>query len=498
MTMPLGANPFSVGNLSGQQTTEPLKMPGHVSGRPPSAPPPAQNMGGGFAMTTPLQQNNPFISQSGGVAMAPPPSMQQQMQTAPTAVGMQAYDIPQPQAPRTMEATALVRPPQKSSAGIIIALLMAILVIGGVVAAWVFVVPHTGNIAVNVQDAKGGAVGSLEVYLDGKKVCDTAPCRIDQVKAGSHELKVSAQGYDQPAPKLVAVESGKDAQVDLTMASAAAKGTGFKVTGTQPGVKLIVDQKEIGALPQEVRDLEPGPHTLKYVGTLKSQKGDDRYAPLDETITVAKDELKDLGSKTLKVLNGKATITLATSGAAVKLVSSTGDQRTLTEFPKAVEIDTSKAQWTIDATKTGLQEYKQQISFDDGQAEKVYNVELQPKGAAPLVTNTNTGGGGGGGGGGGTTVVPHNTGGGGGGGGGGGTTAPTGGGSHLTINAVPVAGTIAILDGKPIGAVPKKDFAVSPGSHTILFINSEKSLRKSITVTVGDGESKPAFTKLDE
>jgi hypothetical protein len=46
--------------------------------------------------------------------------------------------------------------------------------------------------------------------------------------------------------------------------------------------------------------------------------------------------------------------------------------------------------------------------------------------------------------------------------------------------------------------VPKKDYAVTPGSHTIMFINSEKSLRKTITVTVGDGESKPAFTKLDE
>ncbi|HEX4516246.1 MAG TPA: serine/threonine-protein kinase, partial [Polyangiaceae bacterium] len=158
MTMPLGSqNPM---NLAGQQTTEPLKMPP----RPPSAPPP-QNMGGGFAMTTPLQQNNPFLANSGGVAAAPPPSMQQQqqqqMQTAPTAVGMQAYDIPQPQvqAPRTMEATALVRPPQKSSAGIIIGLLMAILVIGGAVGVWFFVIPHTGNIAVNVQDAKGGAVG---------------------------------------------------------------------------------------------------------------------------------------------------------------------------------------------------------------------------------------------------------------------------------------------------------------------------------------------------
>ncbi len=409
---------------------------------------------------------------------------------------MQSYDMPVPQAPRAMEATALVRPPQSSKAGLVVAVLVALLVIGGAAAAYLFLVPHTGNIAVNVTDAKGGGVGSLEVYLDGRKVCDTAPCRIDQVKAGSHELKVSAQGYDQPAAKLVAVESGKDAQVDMTLASSAAKGTGFKVTGSQPGVKLLVDNREIGALPQELRDLEPGAHALKFVGTLKSAKGEDRYASMDKNITVGKDEVQDLGTVTLKVLIGKATITLGTPGASVKLVASNGDQRTPTQYPVSIEIDTSKASWTIDATKTGMTEYKQPINFDDGQAERFYNVQLEAK---TIVTN------GGGGGGGGGAVVVHSTGGGGGGGGtttggggGGGTTAPTGGGAHLTINAIPVAGTIAILDGRPIGAVPKKDFAVSAGPHTILFINSEKSLRKSITVNVAEGESKPAFTKLDE
>ena len=471
MTMPLGP-----GGPPSNQHTEPLRMPP----RPPSAPPPQPP--GGFAMTRPLQQNNPFLQSTNPQPMMPPPSMQQPSMQQP----MQQYDMPVPQAPRAMEATALVRPPQSSKIGLIIGIVIALVAAVGVAAF--FLIPRTGNIAVNVADAKGGSVGSLEIYLDGKKVCDTAPCRIDQVKAGSHELKVSAQGYDQPSPKLVAVQSGKDEQIDLTLTSSAAKGTGFKVTGTQPGVKLLVDGKEVGALPQELRDLEPGPHTLKFVGTLKSQKGEDRYAALDQSITVGKDEVKDLGSVTLKVVIGKATITLDTPDANVKLVASNGDQRTPKTFPVSIEIDTSKASWTIDATKFGMNEFKQLITFDDGQAEKVYTIHLDPKG-----TVVAAGGGGGGG-----AVVTHPSGGGGGGGGGGGTTAPTGGGSHLTINAIPVAGTIAILDGKPIGAVPKKDYAVTPGSHTIMFINSEKSLRKTITVTVGDGESKPAFTKLDE
>ncbi len=385
MTMPLGPG----APPSNQIHTEPLKMPP----RPPSQPPP-----GGFAMTRPLQQNNPFLQSTNPQPMMPqqgphPPSMQQPPM-------MQQYEMPVPQAPRAMEATALVRPPQSSKIGLVIGIVVALVAAVGVAAFFLY--PRTGTIAVNVSDAKGGSVGALEVYLDGKKVCDTAPCRIDQVKAGSHELKVSAQGYDQPSAKLVAVESGKDAMVDLTLTSSAAKGTGFKVTGTQPGVKLFVDNKEIGALPQELRDLDPGSHALKFVGTLKSLKGDDRYAPFEKSITVNKDEVQALEPVTLKVVIGKATIALDTPDASVKLVASNGDQRTPKTFPVSIEIDASKASWTIDATKFGMQEYKQPISFDDGQAEKVYTIHLDPKGTAVAY-----GGGGGGG------AVVHSGGGGG-------------------------------------------------------------------------------------
>ena len=413
--------------------------------RPPSAappPPPVAPPGGGFAMTRPLQQNNPFLqgsSQMGPQSMGQMPTMnaplhqgQMQGQMYPQQgqmPGMVQYEAPQ--APRTMEATALVRPPQ-SKAPLIIGLIVAALVAVGVAAF--FLVPRTGNIAVNVTDSKGGSIGALEVFIDGRKVCDTAPCRIDQVKAGSHELKVSAQGYDQPAPSCRGrVRQGQPGRFPHAPQPRARRGTGFKVTGTQPGVQLVVDNKEVGALPQEVRDLEPGTHQLKFVGTLKSAKGEDRYAPQEKSITVAKDEVQDLGPVTLKVLIGKATITLDTPDAKVKLVASNGDQRTPTQFPVSIEIDTNKSSWTIDATKTGMNELKMPISFDDGQAEKVFSVHLEPKGVQ-------TGGGGGGGGGGVAYVPPHPTGGGVGGGGGGGGTAPSGG-AHLTINAIPVAGT---------------------------------------------------------
>ena len=55
-----------------------------------------------------------------------------------------------------------------------------------------------------------------------------------------------------------------------------------------------------------------------------------------------------------------------------------------------------------------------------------------------------------------------------------------------------------MLDGKPLGPTPRLHVQVSPGSHTILFVNAEQSLKKSISVSVGAGETKAAFAKLRE
>ncbi|HEX7604574.1 MAG TPA: hypothetical protein VF316_23310, partial [Polyangiaceae bacterium] len=223
--------------------------------------------------------------------------------------------------------------------------------------------------------------------------------------------------------------------------------------------------------------------------------GSDRYAPLEKSVTVEKGDLQDLGSITLKVAKGKATVTLGTDGAKVSMVSSKGDRRDLPHLPISLEIDPVKdGTWTIEASKFGFEEYKQAINFDDGQAEKVFNVTLDPKGSvkppptatytAPPPTNTvvkppptNT------------VVKPPPT--------GTGTGAAAGGMATLgVINALPMAGTVVVLDGKPLGPVPKKDISVTAGTHTLLFINSEQGLKKTTSVTVAAGESKNVIANL--
>jgi hypothetical protein len=75
------------------------------------------------------------------------------------------------------------------------------------------------------------------------------------------------------------------------------------------------------------------------------------------------------------------------------------------------------------------------------------------------------------------------------GGGGGG-----GGDGFLNINSIPPS--TAFLDGRQLGPTPKVHVAVSPGVHQVKFVNAEQQLTKTISVTVGAGDTKLAVAKL--
>ncbi|MEO8800302.1 MAG: PEGA domain-containing protein, partial [Polyangiaceae bacterium] len=397
------------------------------------------------------------------------------MQSAPP----RAQSVPAPTLPpvqsapqihmrsRMMEETQMVRP--SSNRNLFIGLALALV---AVVAGIFLLMPHSSKLAINVVDSKGVTVNRVDVFVDGKKECETAPCILD-VSSGAHEVKALAAGYDASSK---AITVGKDTTIDLSLtggtgAISVKTGTGVRVQGSQPGVKLSVDGKEIGPLPQDVNDLTPGDHKIKVSGS-------ERYEPLEKNVTVAKDEMQDLGNISLKVVKGKATITLGTPGARVTLVSGS-DRRDLPTFPISVDIDTSKS-WTLQATKAGFTEYSQPISFADGQAEKTFDVTLAPKSAAASTYTPPTTGGGTRT----TATKPKTT---------GGDTA--GGEGLLTINSFPASAVV--LDGKPLGQTPQLKISVASGTeHTVTFINSDQNLKKTMKVTVGAGETKLVIAKL--
>jgi serine/threonine protein kinase len=387
-----------------------------------------------------------------------------------------------PAVPNRMEATQLVRQPTSR-----VGLIGTVVAVAAVVAVLVILVmPHTGRIAVNVTDSKGAGINHVEIFVDGKKQCDTAPCIVDQVSSGSHDVKVLAQGYDAPTDKSVTVEARKDSQLDFSLGATSAKaGTGIKVAGSQPGVKLYVDGKEIGPMPEELHNLTPGDHKIRLAGT-------DRYAPIEKSIILAQDEVQDLGEQTLKVVKGKATIELDTPGAKVSIVSG-NDRREFPTLPIAVDLDTSKS-WALEASKPGFTDYRQTISFDDGVAEKTFKIALEPKssavamaapqGAPPAAAAAPPRA---------VAAAPHPV----------KEPAPAAdtsssdtadGESYLNINSLPASSVV--LDGKPLGSTPKVHVQVTAGSHTVVFTNADQGLKKQITVTVGAGETKAAIARL--
>ncbi|HTB75502.1 MAG TPA: hypothetical protein VK762_19760 [Polyangiaceae bacterium] len=477
----------------------PPPQSGRQVSRPPP-PPPASGAPGAFGRASsgfpgappsfpPPPTINPFPP---ALATTPGLGHNPQSRTMPPS-GPPAYQ-PLPQLPiprpapvpdfmggqrRAMEATALVRPPQNRT------MLFAALGVAGVVAiaGALFLPSHPGRIVINVADAQGASVNHVEIFVDGRKQCDTAPCIVDQVAAGPHDVKLLADGFDAPPVQTVTVESRKDANAAFSLGSSA--GTGIRVGGTQPGVKLYVDDKESGPLPQELRDLTPGDHIIKVAGS-------ERYQPLEKHVSVERQKIQDLGTVTLKVLKGKATISLGTPGARVFLVSGS-DRRELPMLPISVDIDTAKS-WALEASRPGYMDYRESIAFDDGQAERSYVISLDPRPAgmtstpAPIYYAPAP-----------VQQAPRPS----------RPTAPAepagesasegagGGGAEafLTMNSIPPSN--CFLDGKALGSTPKVHVTVKPGSHTVKFVDGDDGLTKTVTVTVGAGETKAAVAKLN-
>ena len=140
----------------------------------------------------------------------------------------------------------------------------------------------------------------------------------------------------------------------------------LKATSKQTGIKLVVDGKDIGTLPQELKGLTPGEHTVLF-------EGGDRYASQKSTVVVGPNETKELDPVSLKVTKGAATFDVKTAGATLALVAS-DERRALTDYSRPIDVDTSKS-WTLEASKTGYKTLRVPVTFDD-QAAKTFPVSL--------------------------------------------------------------------------------------------------------------------------
>jgi serine/threonine-protein kinase len=65
----------------------------------------------------------------------------------------------------------------------------------------------------------------------------------------------------------------------------------------------------------------------------------------------------------------------------------------------------------------------------------------------------------------------------------------------LNIDSVPAS--ICSLDGRPLGPTPRLGVPVAPGTHVVRFVTADQRATKTVSVTVGPGETKFAGARLE-
>ncbi len=434
------------------------KAPASVAGLASSAAPPAPPSGAGPASEQLAQQQAQLAQQQAQLA--------QQAQFA-----QQQAQFAQQQAQYGQAQYAQVVQPPASGGRSALMAVAALLVVGLVAAAVLLFWPaSTGKLVVTVSGPNNRAIDSLQVFVDGAKQCDTSPCILKDVEPGTHMVRVVASGYQGTADQAVKVPGGDEVVLKVELAVATG-GTGVKVTAEGAGLKLFVDGQEVGPLPQEIKDMTPGEHTIRVAGS-------DRFEPYEQKLTITPDRIQEIGPLKLKVKKGLAHIKLGAGaqGARVVLVSG-ADRRPIPadklDATRGLKIDIATDKpYRIEATKQGHENFRQEITFDDGEAEKTFEIVMYERGKQPERPV-----------GGGVATPPV----------GGGTTPKAGGDTPpvatgngtISINSIPVSNVI--LDGRPLGQTPRAGISVAAGNHTVVFVHAEhgrKVRSESVTVAV--------------
>jgi len=447
---------------------------------PPPPPPPAAGAPPPPPAPLPAAGTPPPAARAAALlsrpVSVPPPSLPRAPLPPPPKTAPATFAAPAPPPQAVFEAPMSMQQPS-GSRGLMIGLVAVLLVGAG--AGAMFLMPKKGSMVLTVAGPGNKPVDTVEVYVDGAKKCEASPCRVMDLPAGTHLVKVTAAGYQPTADQAVKVSGGDEAVQNISL-TRASDGTGIRVTAEGRGIKLSVDGKDIGPLPQELKDLSPGDHLVHL-------DGGDRYESFEKHVSVEADQMQTIEPK-LRVKKGLATIKLGDNadGAKVLLVSGS-ERRPLPQLPITVDISVDKP-YSIVATKKGFSDFEEKVAFEDGQAERTFVVNLSSAGSsssgseasAPATPAP------------GPARVPSSS----------GAAAiaaavapkaaATGNGT-LNINAIPVSNVL--LDGRPMGQTPKMGVSVAPGSHTVMFVNSEHG-RKSKSVTVEAGKTQTVVVKF--
>jgi serine/threonine-protein kinase len=395
----------------------------------------------------------------------PPGAIMPPGMLTPTGFSGRATAPPTPEASFAMPAPVVPNQRLPYAFALAAAVIVAVLI-------W-FMLPKKGSLTVTVAGPGNKELSAVEVIVNNKVRCRESPCELPSLKAGTHYVEVRAAGYQATAKSAVAVIGGQNAVHNVQLIRA---GTGIKVFGEGSGLTLLVDGKEFGPLPQELREMEPGEHVIQV-------SGGPRYEVFQQRIVVDPDRMTPIGPIKLKVTKGLATIRAGAGADGAEITLKVGDsRRVLPALPVRLEVETDRTHILI-ARKKGFSTFEEPITFEDGQAEKTIEITMTERTteAAPARPRRV-----------GATGTPSPTG-----------EEPTAAAAdqpeepvnepepagNATLNLTSTPPSNVLLDGKPLGTTPLRGVSVEPGTHRVIFIHGAERKPKTIEAAPGSDQT---------
>lgn len=369
--------------------------------------------------------------------------------------------------------------PTKRPSGSKSTLILALVAVMVLAAAGFFYLKNAAAAMVVVSVThEGSAVEKVDIYVDGQKKCEFAPCKLE-LKPGKVALRVVSGAL--AGSRIVDVQGGKDLKIDIALGvsdetappasgstEVAREGTATvklstKMTGI--AVKVFVgDSKEGKPLPAELTDLPSGKVTLRF------ESDGDKYGRLEKTVELKPGETLDIADVELPLLKVKVTFLLITRGANVGLYVEEDGKRRIERLDfvgnkATVELDTSKT-WTLEGVLKGHDMLRRKLQFEGGKEELEVRVELMQEREATTTPDPDA------------SAKPDDKAAG-----------------HGFINANSIPPSKVIINGRPHGSTPVTGVKVPAGSYTVIFRHPELGTQ-SRTVTVGAGQTKTATVRF--
>jgi hypothetical protein len=324
--------------------------------------------------------------------------------------------------------------------------------------------PRDGSVVVTVSGPNGGAVRGVTIRVDGTERCASTPCEVKDLVPGVHLVSAAATGLPTSAIRAFVLGSGESAAQHIALSKAERSSAGLNVAAIGDGLRVFVDDRDLGAPPISLDSVEPGDHTVRVTGA------DHYYQPYEESVRLGRGEVRSLGPIRLRVIRGRLQL-IAGDGSEGALVAVDG--KPVVQLPAVLELSANESH-EITATRPGFDDFSSDVVFDQG-AEQSVQVQLDRLGesaAAPIAVNVRP-----------SALVrpptPHRA---------QSATArgsqlATNGAATLDLSSIPRAGVV--LNGRPVGTTPLR-VHVGAGRQTVVFVHPQLG-RKVASTTVAPG-----------